>query len=162
MARIFLCYRSGDDAYAAALLDEKLSNVFGVDDIFRASRSIRPGESYTSVIMQALKQCETMLVIIGPRWVDSIGTVEGLPAPADQDWVRIEISTALENQANVIPLLLSRTSRLDPRRLPSDIADLAYRQYLTFDHRNVDRDFNQIFAALGNYQLQPEAVKPPG
>lgn len=155
MARIFLCYRSGDDAYAAVLLDEKLSEVFGRNEVFRASRSIEPGESYSEVIGRALKECDTMLVIIGPRWAESIGDADGRPESAGQDWVRTEISTALGNDVRVIPLLLSRTPRLDPQHLPRDIADLANRQYLMFDHRNITGCLDQLIAALRTRDRTP-------
>jgi hypothetical protein len=144
MPNVFLCYRSGDDAYAAALLDEKLSQAFGLRAIFRASRSILPGESYSSAIMRALEECQTVLVIIGPTWVDRLrhdGT-------DDDDWVRTEIMTAMDRGSRVIPVLLNRVSRLDRHYLPSDIADLAEKQYLSFDHRHVARDVDQLVTTL--------------
>jgi hypothetical protein len=45
MTKIFLCYRSGDDAYAATLLDEKLSAVVGRQNVFRDNRSVEPGQN---------------------------------------------------------------------------------------------------------------------
>ncbi|GAA2038687.1 hypothetical protein GCM10009839_45400 [Catenulispora yoronensis] len=148
MAKVFLCYRSRDDGFAAVLLDEKLSGAFGPDEVFMASRSIEPGEIYSAVIERALKECETMLVLIGPRWVDTLQENEADAAAGTVDWVRHEISTAFANGTRVIPLLLSRTPRLDPHLLPSDIAALADYKYLTFDHRNVSGSLNQIIAAL--------------
>lgn len=148
MAQIFLCYRSGDDAYAAALLDDKLSAIFGPDHIFRASRSIRPGQNYSDAIMHALEECQTMLVLIGPHWADRLTAPDTHPSTDDTDWVRIEIATALKNHSRVIPVLLSRATRLVKNHLPPEIADLAYHQYLTFEHRNVERDLDQLVAAL--------------
>lgn len=147
MTRIFLCYRSGDDAYAAALIDDRLSRVFGAAGVFRASRSIRPGESYSEVILRELEQCETMLVVVGPTWVERLHP-GGCGSAGDVDWVRTEIATALNNGTRVIPILLSRTPRLVERQLPVDIAALAHRQYVKFEHRTVERDFAQLVAAL--------------
>jgi hypothetical protein len=44
LAAIFINYRSQSEAYAAALLDERLSNRFGSNQVFRASRSIDAGD----------------------------------------------------------------------------------------------------------------------
>ena len=148
MPRIFLCYRSGDDAYAAALLDEKLSETLGREQVFRASRSIEPGESYSEVIIRALKDCEEMLVIVGPRWTESMAASNSPAEGQEQDWVRTEIATALASGARVIPLLLSRTPRLDARCLPSEIAGLADLQYIIFDHRDVERSFARLVDVL--------------
>lgn len=148
MTKIFLCYRSGDDAYAAALLDEKLSDSVGRENVFRASRSVAPGESYSEAIMTALEDCDTVLVIIGTTWQEHIAKND--PATRNQDdWVRTEIATALRHGKRVIPLLLSRAQRLTAANLPPDISDLAYKQYLKFEHRNVDMDLARIMAALG-------------
>ena len=143
--RIFLCYRAGDDAYAAALLDDRLARAFGRDAVFRASRSILPGESYAEAIVQAIDRCSTVLAVIGPTWA---GRIRDDAARGGDDWVRIEIAKALSGGARVIPLLLSRTVRLRAADLPPDIAPLAERQYLTFDHRNVERDIDQLLRVL--------------
>jgi hypothetical protein len=139
---VFLCYRSTDGAYAATLLDAKLSEVFGRENVFRASRSVAPGESYASAIMAALEACQTVLVIIGPHWR------EHLEKSGEDDWVRMEIAAALRQRKEVIPVLLSRTSRLAVTDLPEDISMLAYLQYLKFDHRHAEADLAGILAAL--------------
>jgi hypothetical protein len=148
MTGIFLCYRAGDDAYAAALLDEKLSHTFGADQVFRASRSIPPGESYSDAIMRAIKECETMLVLIGPNWTRHADDAGVVLLSRPDDWVRTEIATALSSDVRVIPVLLSRTARLNEADLPADVAPLAHRQYLRFEHRTVEDDFSRLVNAL--------------
>lgn len=148
MATIFLCYRSQDDAYAAALLDEKLSAVFGQDAVFRASRSIKPGDNYSDAIMATLESCETVVVIVGPTWLEHIEKSGNYAPSRSDDWVRLEITTALARGKQVIPVLLSQTTRFHANDLPSDIADLAYKQYLRLDHRNIADDLERIVATL--------------
>jgi hypothetical protein len=155
---IFISYRAGDDAYAAALLDERLSQVFGTDQIFRASRSIMPGKSYTTAIMQALNACDVLLAVIGPTWTGRIKEAGTRPEHRSPDWVRTEIETALRRDIRIIPILLSRVPRLEADELPADITDLAYRQYLRFEHRNVDRDIVQLVAALNDEYHPSRAV----
>jgi hypothetical protein len=129
-------------------LDEKLSRAFTPDEIFRASRSIQPGESYIEMIGEALKECEVLLVLIGPGWTRRADQ-KGVPllSRAD-DWVRVEIATALSHNARVIPVLLSHATRLDETELPADIASLAHRQYIRFEYRTVDEDFSRLVDTL--------------
>lgn len=157
MPSIFLCYRSGDDAYAAALIDERLSLEFGPESVFRASRSILPGEAYSEAIFRALENCKTVLVIIGPTWIDKL---RWATANAADDWVRIEIAKALNSSALVIPVLLSRVPRLERQSIPPDIAELAEKQYLKFEHRNVTGDAEQLIAALKRTNKCIDADQP--
>ncbi|MFC5053248.1 toll/interleukin-1 receptor domain-containing protein [Saccharothrix xinjiangensis] len=149
MTKIFLSYRSEEDAYAAVLLDEKLSEVVGRENVFRASRSVAPGESYAEAIMEALRLCDTVLVIIGRTWQGRIEENGDRASPDEDDWVRVEVATALRHGKRVIPLLLSRTSRLSAHDLPDDISELAFKQYLKFEHRTTDVDLALLLKALG-------------
>jgi TIR domain-containing protein len=158
VTRIFLSYRSEDDGYAAALLDEKLSGVIGQQNIFRASRSVEAGENYSEAIMAALRDCHTVIVIIGPTWQEHIQKSGDNEPSTQDDWVRIEIATALRNKKRVIPLLLSRTPRLTARDLPQDISGLAYNQYLKFELRNLEMDLARLVAKL---KLPNEALHGP-
>jgi hypothetical protein len=88
-----------------------------------------------------------MLVVVGPTWMERLRP-GGCGSSGEVDWVRIEIATALNGGTRVIPVLLSQTPRLVECQLPADIAALAHKQYVKFEHRNVERDFAQLVAAL--------------
>ena len=147
MASIFLCYRNGDGALGAALLDVMLSPILGQDEVFRASRSIPPGDSYSDAIRRALKDCDTMLVIVGQRWLELMSSHRALP-DGDADWVRYEIATALENGARIIPILIENVAPLQRSQLSADIAALADLHYFRFNHRSIHRDAADLAAML--------------
>lgn len=155
MTKVFISYRNGDGAYAAALIDERLSHVLGPEEVFRASRSIMPGDSYSEAIMRALKECETLLVVVGPGWAVSLADGSGSCGRGD-DWVRIEIATAIENGSRVIPVLISGADPLDKTLLPPDVAALADKQYLRFGHRSIDTDMAGLLAAVNRPQRSPD------
>lgn len=143
MAKVFINYRRQDDAYAAAYLDDFLSRVFGRDEIFRAGRSIPPGEDYERCIRAAVQNCLCMLVVVGPRWAQSFSLDDD-----GVDWVHLEISQALSREIPVIPVLLSGVSRLSIDGLPSGFSALSKLQYLRFDYRNTDQDLAYIASEL--------------
>jgi TIR domain len=148
VASIFLCYRNGDGALAAALLDVMLSPVLGQDEVFRASRSIPPGDSYAEAIRLALKDCGTVLVIVGQRWLELMSSNRAVLPDGDGDWVRFEIVTALENGARIIPVLIEGVAPLQRSQLPADIAPLADLHYFRFNHRSIYRDAADLAAML--------------
>jgi len=51
MQGVFINYRTGDGEEAAALLEQRLSDRFGKERIFRATTSIKPGQPYPEKLM---------------------------------------------------------------------------------------------------------------
>jgi len=54
--RVFINYRNEDEPFGAVLVDHELSVRFGEDRVFRASRSIRPGEDFATAILSAVRR----------------------------------------------------------------------------------------------------------
>lgn len=138
MAGIFVSYRKEDEPYGAAFLDAVLSHEFGSDVVFRASRSIKPGEDFESRIFQAIRRSAVLLVVIGPNWLarDANGR-RRLDDP--QDFVRREIAEALRNDVPVVPVLMN-ADRLAAADLPEDIRAMARVQDVRvhFRHSHID------------------------
>jgi hypothetical protein len=159
MGVVFISYRSGDDAYAAALLDSMLSRAFGPDSVFRASRSIEPGDDYVEALANSLGKSSVVLAVVGPRWLSFFdGTVEASLTDGKRDWVRQELGDAFRLQIPVIPVLLSDAMRLREVDLPIEIHQLARCQYLRLDYRNIDNDLAKIAEALASY-VSPSPVR---
>jgi len=135
---VFVNYRTGDGGWAALLIARELATRFGTNQVFHASRSIRPGDNYTKEIQRGLANCDVLLSVIGNRWLLTQDDFGNRCLDNTDDWVRYEIRTAFASNVTVIPVLLDDVARLSERDLPSDIAALAHCQYLRLHHR--DRD----------------------
>jgi hypothetical protein len=72
VAGIFVNYRVGDEAFAAVLIDRELSDEFGAENVFRASRSIPPGDDFHRGLLDGLRRCSVLLAVIGQRWSDAV------------------------------------------------------------------------------------------
>jgi hypothetical protein len=116
---VFTNYRTGDGEEAAALLEQRLSDRFGKEKIFRATTSIPPGQSYSEWLINAVRNSVVLLAVMGPDWAHA-------PRLRDEsDWVRREILEAYASKLTVIPVLKGRrterrsTCRLEaPGRCP--------------------------------------------
>src|SRR5690606_26227009 len=131
---VFVNYRTGDSEWAAYLIARALVRRFGAHQVFYASTSIEVGEDFRRRIESRVPDCDVLLSVIGPRWLE--------PGPDGRrriddpaDWVHKELRIAFENDVHVIPVLLDDTPRLLPERLPPDIVDLAHRQFIRLRHR---------------------------
>jgi len=150
---VFINYRAQEQAGYAALLDRELAERFGPGAVFRASRSIRPGDDFVRAILENLRLCRVLLAVIGPEWLASGRS--GHDQQGDEpDWVHREIAEALTHGIRVIPVLVEDARMPSEVDLPTDIAALARCQYLRLHHRNIDNDIGRVVDELG--RLVPE------
>ncbi|WP_316529426.1 toll/interleukin-1 receptor domain-containing protein [Kitasatospora brasiliensis] len=144
MPDIFVNYRTNDEDATATLIERELSQRFGTDRVFRASKSIRIGRAFPQELVTAVRRSSVLLAVIGQRWA-SARTTDGRRALDDpEDWTRREIVEAFESGALVVPVLVGRATRLDRHGLPPEIARLADCQYRRFDHRDADSCLSRL------------------
>ena len=99
--KIFVSYRRADSAFFASRISDYLDESFPG----QVSKDIPLGANFASKIKATIEQCEVVLAIIGPSWLqvtDGRGR-HRIGNPGDH--VRQEIVTALQRQVPVIPLL---------------------------------------------------------
>ncbi|WP_329311203.1 TIR domain-containing protein [Streptomyces sp. NBC_01262] len=147
MPRVFINYRTVDAVDTAVLIDRELCRRFGPDTIFLAGRSIPAGEKFEPLILQAVRRCAVLVVLIGARWLEAPGVNGGRAIDDPEDWVHREIVEAMRNGVTVMPVLLNR-ARIAPDALPAAIADLASYQQLTYSHRTADDDLARLAKEL--------------
>ncbi|ANP51113.1 hypothetical protein J2Z21_003169 [Streptomyces griseochromogenes] len=140
MKEVFINYRTGDGEKTAALIDQELSRRFGPKHIFRASRSIAPGEAYPGSLLAALRRSSLLLAVVGPDWIN-FRTRLNDPA----DWVRREIEEAFTCELPVVPVLDGRkTNRLSKSDLPPGLERLADLQSIPFDTHDTEDGLRRI------------------
>jgi hypothetical protein len=138
MHLVFINYRTGDGDEAAALLEKYLSERFGSRMVFRAAKSIAPGEPYPQALLNAARRCAVLLAVMGAAWAQH-------PQLRDEaDWVRREILEAYANGIPVVPVLKNRAGRLNARDLPTELERLADAQSLRLDIRDNETDLARI------------------
>jgi len=143
---VFISYRLETAGWSVAL-DEKLSRQLGSDRVFRASRSILPGEDFANRINRAIRESVVMLPLIGPGWLG--GDTRGRRRLDDpDDWVRREIATALGANVLLVPVVVDNAVFPSASELPAEIAALGRRQYLRLHHRSAFDDLRRIVDTL--------------
>lgn len=155
MKSIFICYRSVDEPYAAALMDHVLSPHFGPDVVFRASRSIDPGDDFEKKIFATIESASMVLAVIGPEWLDARDE-NGRKLDNPEDMVRRELLAAHGHGVRVVPVLVN-TRRLRPEDLPAELTWLAGRQDVRVDFR-ADYDLPALAAKLKRVMGGPDTA----
>jgi hypothetical protein len=140
MTSIFISYRRADSMAYTGRIYDRLVNAFGARHVFKDVEDIPPGEDFRSVLDKALTVADVVIIVIGPQWV-LITDDQGKRRLNDpNDFVRIEVETALKRtDVLVVPVLVNNASMPSAESLPPALKDLAFRNSVVV--RN-DPDFN--------------------
>ena len=143
--RIFISYRRSDSIRETGRIYDYLENQFGHHAIFKDVDTIDAGDDFRDRVKEAVGQCQILLAVIGPTWLESKDEAgrQRLENPAD--WVRLEIETALKRNIRVIPILLDGVPMPRPGDLPIALQDLTYRNAAPVRH---DPDFRRDMERL--------------
>lgn len=147
-ANIFINYRRDDSLWNTQALYNSLQKYFPNNTIFKDFNTIRPGEDFVESINTALDQCQVLLVVISKNWL-TVTNANGENRLHDaDDFVRIEIATALKRNIRVIPLLFDGVKMPLKEALPEDIQPLIQRQFIPIDNQKFDSDVQKLSEAI--------------
>ena len=131
---IFISYRRSDSQNITRKIYDQLAKHFGREKVFRDLDSIPAGATFKEYIENELSQCQILIAVIGPTWlqVTNQGGQRRIDNP--QDWVRLEIEFALERGIHLIPLLINDTPMPEVDDLPGLLKDLPTRHAARIKH----------------------------
>ncbi len=135
---VFVSYRKDENKWEAGRIKDWLSRELGKHSVFRDTDSIRAGKDFRQELDAAVGKCRIMLALIGPTWLKRYKGTRRIDS--ENDWVRIEIESALQRHRLVIPVLLDDATMPRDTSLPESLRELAYRQAYTLRESTFERD----------------------
>lgn len=153
---IFISYRVNDTAGETGRLVDSLKHYFDEDQIFMDIDKIEPGVDFSEVISKSLSSCDVLLAIIGPNWLGG-REVQGTPRiHQPNDWVRLEISSALQRNIRVVPVLVDGAELPQEQDLPADLQPLLKRQAYEISNKRWKYDTEQLVRFLVKLGIAPK------
>jgi hypothetical protein len=144
---IFINYRRDDSSASAGRLYDRLSSHFSANQVFFDIDNLPLGVDFADVIEENVGSCDVLIAVIGRRWISSHeGGKRRLDNP--DDFVRIEIATALKRNIRVIPVLVDGATMPPARELPDDLKPLVRRNALELSHKRFSADLERLIGAL--------------
>jgi TIR domain len=144
---LFVCYRRQDSAGFAGRLYDRLEAEFGDDRVFMDVEAIEPGAVFAEVIARQVARCRVLLVMIGPGWLAPDGTgTRRLERP--DDYVRLEVESALRHDVWVIPVLIEDTRMPADDDLPTSLKPLAGRHAWSLSSTRFHFDCSRLIETI--------------
>lgn len=148
---IFISYRRDDTEGETGRLFDDLTRAFGNDAVFMDVSGIDPGTDFRKAIDDNVACCGVQLAVIGPTWATIIGSDGARRLDNENDYVRLEIASALKRNIAVIPVLVHDAHMPHADQLPDNLKDLAYRNSVELTHARWNSDVALLVKALEQY-----------
>ena len=146
--KIFINYRRGDEPGFTQALLGRLEQAFPAERLFIDVDNIPPGEDFVRMLESQVAQCDAMLTVIGNNWLDAADERGGRRLDDPNDFVRIEIESALKQGKRVIPVLVHQARMPHPDELPEAIRPLSQRNAVRLTHERFRSDVQGLIKAL--------------
>lgn len=123
---IFIGYRRDDTGDTVGRIYDRLCERFGKEHVYKDVDKTPVGADFGAHILGIVPRCRVFLAIIGKQWLE-VRTPEGGRRIDDpQDWVRIELETALSTPGcQVVPVLVNDAVIPGEKDLPEALRALS-------------------------------------
>lgn len=148
---IFISYRRDDTEGEAGRLFDDLVRTFGEGSVFMDVAGINPGIDFRKAIDDNVATCGVLLAMIGPGWATITNSSGQRRLDDANDFVRLEVASALARNIAVIPVLVHEAKMPAPDQLPENLKDLAYRNSVEITHARWNSDVQLLTKALSQY-----------
>jgi hypothetical protein len=151
-SNIFISYRRSDSADITGRIYDSLVDEFGRAPIFKDVDSIPLGVDFKQYLDQKVSECRVLLAIIGDEWAEARDTSGNRRLDDPDDFVRIEIESALEREILVIPLLVRGARMPTEDQLPPSLQKLVYKNGMPVrPDPDFHNDMDRLISAIDQY-----------
>ncbi|MGZ8211470.1 MAG: TIR domain-containing protein [Burkholderiales bacterium] len=148
MGCVFINYRRGDTSGEARALFNELVGMRGKDSVFMDVDAIALGRDFREVVRERIETCDLVLALIGEEWLTAANSAGKRRLDDPNDFVRLEIASALKRDIPVIPVLVQGAPMPTPEQLPEEIRDFAYRNGFELSHTRWESDVQEMIKRL--------------
>jgi hypothetical protein len=146
--QIFISYRREESKWSARSLYDRLVTHFERKQIFMDVDTLKPGVDFFEAIEKSVGSCDVLIAVIGAHWVNAADEQGRRRLDNPEDFVRMEIATALSREVRVIPVLVDGASMPKTADLPDDLKPLVRRNALPVSDTRFDDDCRRLVATI--------------
>ncbi|RMG76565.1 MAG: toll/interleukin-1 receptor domain-containing protein [Chloroflexi bacterium] len=159
--KIFINYRRSDNPCFAERIRDWFLLRYARENVFMDFDAIPPFVKFEDFILDYLNQTDVMLVIIGRNWVNLL---KEKAANNEQDFVKLEIMTALRNNILIAPICVDGAAVPDEDDLPDELKpmldfNVAFLQGGRHFLDNIERLIDALPVALAQHRRMIASVE---
>jgi hypothetical protein len=155
---IFISYRRDESAGYAGRIAERFIEHFGEDRVFRDVDSVEAGLDFEEAIKSAVDSSGVLIAVIGKNWLTATDAAGRKRLENPDDYLRMEIATALQRNTRVIPLLVQGAAMPSAEQLPEDLASLTHRNAFELHDSSWNEELRRLITTLDKV-LEPRPLK---
>jgi len=156
---IFINYRREDDAGFTQALYSRLEQAFPSESLFMDVDNIAPGLDFVQVLNDEVARCDVVIAVIGKNWLSVTDETGGRRLDNPEDFVRIEIESALSQKKRVIPVLVNDARMPRSTELPETMRAFARCNAARLTHERFRADMAGLIKSLEQILAQVEAAR---
>lgn len=162
MQSVFISYRRSDSAGVAGRVFDHLNAALGAGQMFMDVDGIPPGVDFYELLTRRMSTCRVLLVVIGPNWLGASNQDGQRRLSLGDDYVRMEVASALSRGIRVIPLLVDGAVMPGERDLPDSLKPLARRNAVQLSHARFSSDMERLAGVLLDILMEKIAPDTDG
>jgi TIR domain/Polyketide cyclase / dehydrase and lipid transport len=159
MSGIFISYRRSDEPGYAGRIADRLTAEFG-KSVFMDVESLEPGVDFVDRIEEAIGSVDILIVVIGREW-DSEDQSGRRRLDDPNDFVRLEIGSALRRDIRVIPVLVRGAEMPNYDELPEELRFLTRKNALRLSDTEWRAGMDRLVGVVGRI-LSPKPEPSSG
>jgi TIR domain len=145
---VFICYRREDTAAHAGRLYDSMVARFGERNVFM-DVDIAPGANFVDRITEVVSGCVVLILVMGPRWATAEDEDGEARLANPDDFVRLELETALRRpEVTPIPCLVSGARMPKRDELPPELHPITLRNALELSDMRWSSDVERLHSTL--------------
>jgi hypothetical protein len=144
--KVFISYRRSDSQAQTGRLYDRLNRAFpGM--FFRDVSEIGVGVDFVAHVERAVGASVALIAVIGPTWATA-SDERGRRLDVPDDFVRVEIRTALARSIRIIPVLVGDAEMVADEHLPDDLKPLARWNAIKIVEEYYDQGIEKLVRSL--------------
>jgi hypothetical protein len=163
--RIFITYRREETGAHAGRLYDAMVARFGEGNVFM-DVDMAPGVDFVEQITEAVASCHVLVVVMGPTWATAEDEKGNVRIADPEDFVRLEVETALRRpDVTPIPVLVAGARMPNREDLPEELRAITRRNALELSDLRWRQDVGRLISTLDGLLREvrlPRVAPSPG
>jgi TIR domain len=137
----------------------RLEQAFPSERLFMDIDNIAPGLDFVQVLNDEVARCDVLIAIIGQGWLAATDETGQRRLDNEDDFVRIEIESALAQKKRVIPVLVNDATMARAAELPEALRAFARCNAVRLTHERFRADVQGLIKSLEQVLVEADAAR---